>query len=99
MILMHIYLPLHINSHQSNTFNPSSGRSPHITRRLIHVNTRDREPSRIPVKKLVHSMSKNKKRTHKIKSFIRQLTRKSSPLHNLLMKSFLVSKALLVSPI
>ena len=54
----------HINS-KSNAFNRSSGRSRCIARHFVHVNTRDREPSRIAMKKLVHSMSKNKKRRHK----------------------------------
>ena len=74
----------HINSRKSNVFNRISIRSRCITRHLVHVNTRDREPSRIPMKKLVHSMSKNKKRRHKIKSFIKRLIPKSSALHNLL---------------
>ena len=74
----------HINSDKSNAFNQSSCRSRCITRHLVHVNKRDREPSRIPMKKLVHSMSRNKKRRHKIKSFIRRLIPKSSALHNLL---------------
>ena len=73
----------YINSHKSNVFNRISGRSRCITRQL-HVNTRDREPSRIPIKKLIHSMSKKRKRRHKIKSFIRRLIPKSSALHNLL---------------
>ena len=60
----------HINSDKSNAFNRSSCRSRCITRHLVHVNKRDREPSRIPMKKLVHSMSRNKKRRQKIKSFI-----------------------------
>ena len=47
-----------INSRKSNVFNRISGRSRCVTRHLVHVNTRDREPSRIPMKKLVHSMSK-----------------------------------------
>ena len=74
----------HINSDKSNAFNRSLGRSRCITRHFVHVNKRDREPSRIPMKKLVHSMSKNKKRRHKIKSSIRRLIPKSSALHNLL---------------
>ena len=74
----------HMNSDKSNAFNRSSCRSRCITRHLVHVNKRDREPSRIPMKKLVHSMSRNKKRRHKIKSFIRRLIPKSSALHNLL---------------
>ena len=60
----------HMNSDKSNAFNRSSCRSRCVTRHLVHVNKRDREPSRIPMKKLVHSMSKNKTRRHKIKSFI-----------------------------
>ena len=77
----------YINSYKSNVFNRISGRSRCITRHL-HVNTRDREPSRIPMKKLIHSMSKNKKRRHKIKSFIRRLIPKSSALHNLLSTKY-----------
>ena len=73
-----------INSDKSNAFCRSSGRSRRITRRLVHVNKRDREPSRIPMKKLVHSISRNKTRRHKIKSFIGRLIPKSSALHNLL---------------
>ena len=73
-----------INSRKSKVFNRTSGRSRCITRHLVHVNTRDREPSRIPMKKLVHSMSKNKKRRHQIKSFIKRLIPKSSALHDLL---------------
>ena len=78
----------HINSDKSNAFNRSSCRSRCITRHLVHVNKRDREPSRISVKNLVHSMSRNKKRRHKIKSFIRRLIPKSSALHNLLSTSY-----------
>ena len=74
----------HINSDKSSAFNRSLGRSRCITRHLVHVNRCDREPSRIPMKKLVHSMNKNKKRRHKIKSFIKRLIPKSSSLHNLL---------------
>ena len=37
---------------------------------LTHVKSRDREPSRIPVKKLVHLMSKNRKSRRVIKRFI-----------------------------
>ena len=69
----------HINSDKSSAFNRSLGRSRCITRHLVHVNRRDREPSRIPMKKLVHSMNKVK-----IKSFIKRLIPKSSALHNLL---------------
>ena len=74
----------HMNSDKSNAFNQSSCRSRCVTRHLVHVNKRDREPSRIPMKKLVHSMSRNEKRRHKIKSFIGRLIPKSSALHNLL---------------
>ena len=42
----------YINSHKSNVFNRISSRSRCITRHLVHVNTRDREPSRIPIKSL-----------------------------------------------
>ena len=74
----------HINMPKSNAFNRSSGRSRCITRHSVNVNKRDREPSRIPMKKLIHLMSKNKKKRNKIKRFIRRLIPKSSALHNLL---------------
>ena len=74
----------YVNSRKSKVFNRISGRSRCATRHVVHVNTRDREPSRIPMKKLVHSMGKNKKRRRKIKSFIKRLIPKSSALHNLL---------------
>ena len=78
----------HINSDESNAFNRSSGRSRCITRHLVCVNKHDREPSRIPMKKLVNSMSRNKNRRHKMKSFIRRLIPKSSALHNLLSTTY-----------
>ena len=74
----------HINMPKSNAFNRSSSRSRCITRHSVHVNKRDREPSRIPMKKLIHLMSKNKKKRNKIKRFIRRLIPKSSALRNLL---------------
>jgi hypothetical protein len=63
-----------------NNFSRSRSRSKHLT----HVKSRDREPSRIPVKKLVHLMSKNRKSRHVIKRFIKQSIPKSSCFHNLL---------------
>ena len=39
---------------KSNAFNRSSGRSRCITRHLVQVNKRDRDPPRIPMKKVVH---------------------------------------------
>ena len=72
----------HINVSQCNTFIRSRSRC--ITRSLVHAKRREREPSRIPMKKLIYFMSKNKKRRHKIKSYIRQLIPKSSALYNLL---------------
>ena len=83
----------HINSPKFNMF--VGIRSRCITRPLEHVNRRDREPSRIPMKKLVYLM-KNKKRRQKIKSCIRQkikscirqLIPKSSALHNLLLTAY-----------
>ena len=74
----------YINSRKSKVFNRISGRSRCVTRHVVHVNTRDCEPSRIPMKKLVHSMGKNKKRRLKIKSCIKRLIPKSSALHDLL---------------
>ena len=74
----------HINMPKSNAFNRSSGRSRCITRHLVQVNRRDCDPPRIPMNKLVHFMSKNKKKRTKIKRFIRRLIPKSSALHNLL---------------
>ncbi len=50
----------------------------------MHIRKRDREPSRIPMKKLVYLMSKNKTKRRKIKSLIKQLIPKSSSWHNLL---------------
>ena len=63
-----------------NNFSRSRSRSKHLT----HVKSRDREPSRIPVKKLVHLMSKNRKSRRVIKRFIKQSIPKSSCFHNLL---------------
>ena len=71
----------HINVSQCNAFIRSRSRC--ITRSLVHAKRREREPSRIPMKKLVYFMSKNKKRRHKIKSYVRQLIPKSSALYNL----------------
>ncbi len=50
--------------------------------RSVHIRKRDREPSRIPMKKLVYLMSKNKTRRRKLKSLIKQFISKS--WHNLL---------------
>ena len=63
-----------------NNFSLSRSRSKNLTR----VKSRDREPSRIPVKKLVHLMSKNRKSRRVIKRFIKQSIPKSSCFHNLL---------------
>jgi hypothetical protein len=63
-----------------NNFSRSRSRSKNLT----HVKSRDREPSRIPVKKLVHLMSKNRKSRRVIKRFIKQSIPKSSCFHNLL---------------
>ena len=48
----------------------NSSRSRSRSKNLTHVKSRDREPSRIPVKKLVHLMSKNRKSRRVIKRFI-----------------------------
>jgi hypothetical protein len=58
------------------------------TKSLIHVRKRDREPSRIPVKKLVNLMRKNRKRRYKIKLLIKRLIPKSSAWHNLLSTQY-----------
>ncbi len=50
----------------------------------VHIRKRDREPSRIPMKKLIYLMSKNKTKRRKIKSLIKQFIPKSSSWHNLL---------------
>jgi hypothetical protein len=50
-----------------NSFSRSRSRSKHF---ITHVKSRDREPSRIPVKKLVHLMNKNRKSRRVIKRFI-----------------------------
>ena len=55
---------------------------------LIHVRKRDREPSRIPVKKLVNLMRKNRKRRYKIELLIKRLIPKSSAWHNLLSTQY-----------
>ena len=75
-----------INFPQWNTFTRS--RSQCTTRPLVHAKRRDREPSRIPMKKLVYFISKNKKRRHKIKNYIRHLILKSSALQNLLSTTY-----------
>ena len=71
----------HLTSNQSYAFNRSRSR---CIQHLVHAKRRDREPSRIPMKKLVYLMSKNKTRRHRIKSFIRQFIPESSSWHNLL---------------
>ena len=68
------------STHPYNNFSRSRSRSKNLT----HVKSRDREPSRIPVKKLVHLMSKNRKSRRVIKRFIKQSIPKSSCFHNLL---------------
>ena len=59
------------------------GRSRSETKGSIYAK-RDREPSRIPITKIVHLMAKNKSRRRKIKMFIKTLIPKSSAWHNLL---------------
>ena len=63
-------------------------RSRCITRYLAHAEGRDRESSRILMKKLVHLMSKNKTKRRKIKRFIKQYIPKSSSRHNFLSTRF-----------
>ncbi len=72
----------HLTSNQSYAFNRSRSRcTKHL---LVRTKRRDREPSRIPMKKLVYLMSKNKTRRRRIKSLIRRFIPKSSSWHNLL---------------
>ncbi len=68
-------------SNQSYAFDRSR---PRCIKYLVHAKRRDCEPSRIPMKKLVYLMSKNKTRRRRIKSFIRRFIPKSSSWHNLL---------------
>ena len=75
------YVIIKTNPYQPNAFNQSGGRLRCITRHFVHDKRRDREPSRIPMKKLVHLMRKNKTRRSKIKRFIRQYIPKSSSWH------------------
>ena len=70
-----------LTSNQLYTLDRS--RSPCITH-FAHARKRDREPSRIPMKKLVYLMSKNKTRRRRIKSLIKQFIPKSSCWHKLL---------------
>ena len=76
----------HINVSQCNTFIRSRSRC--ITLSLVHAKRHEHEPSRNPMKMLIYFMSKNKKRRHKIKSYVRQLIPKSSALHNLLSTGY-----------
>ncbi len=54
------------------------------SRKSVHIRKRDREPSRIPIKKLINLMNKNKKLRRKIKMSIKRLIPESSAWHNLL---------------
>ena len=47
---------------KSNAFNRSSGRSQCITRHSVHLNKRDREPSRIPMHEKVDSFNEQKEK-------------------------------------
>ncbi len=69
-------------SRTSDNFDPPPSRS--RNRDSVHIRKRDREPSRIPIKKLINLMSKNKKLRRKIKISIKRLIPKSSAWHNLL---------------
>ena len=74
-----------IKSELLSTFTYAFNRSrSRCIQHLVHAKRRDREPSRIPMKKLVYLKSKNKTRRHRIKSYIRQLISESSSWHNLL---------------
>ena len=72
------------DSQKYNAFIRSTGRSRSKTRHLSHLKRHDREPSRIPMKKFVNLMMKNRKKRSRIKRYIRQFIPKSSALHNLL---------------
>ncbi len=74
-----------IKSELLSTFTYAFNRSrSRCIQHLVHAKRRDRELSRIPMKKLVYLMSKNKTRRRRIKSFIRQFIPESSSWHNLL---------------
>ena len=72
-------LPL-LPTRRYNNLSQSRSHSKHLTR----VKSRDRELSRVPIKKLVYLMSKDRKRRCVIKRFIKQSIPKSSCFHNLL---------------
>ncbi len=55
---------------------------------VTHVKSRDREPSRIFIRKLVDLMSKYRTQRHMLKRFIKQSIPKSSCFHNLLSTSY-----------
>ena len=69
-------------SRASDNFGRRRSRS--RNRDSVHIRKRDREPSRIPIKKLLNLMSKNKKLRRKIKISIKRLIPESSAWHNLL---------------
>jgi hypothetical protein len=71
----------HLTSNQSYVFDRSRSQ---CIRHSKYARKRDREPSRIPMKKFVHLMTKNKTRRRRIKSLIKQFIPKSSCWHNLL---------------
>ncbi len=71
----------HLTSNQSYAFDRNRSR---CIKHSAHAKRRDREPSRIPMKKLVYLMSKNKTRRCRIKSLIKQFIPKSSSWPNLL---------------
>ena len=76
----------HIHSNYNFAF--IQNRSRCIIRSSVHAKRRDREPSRIVIKKLVYFMNRNKKRRNKMKKYIRRLIPKSSALHNLLSTAY-----------
>ena len=69
-------------SRTSDNFGSRPSRS--RNRDSVHIRKRDRELSRIPIKKLINLMSKNKKLRFKIKISLKRLIPESSAWHNLL---------------
>lgn len=81
------HVPTHVK--QTKYYHPSDNLrlSRSETESSIH-GKRDREPSRIFVKKIVSLMAKNKSRRRKIKMFIKKMIPKSSAWHNFLSTAY-----------
>ena len=56
--------------------------------KLIHVETCDREQSKVPVQKFLIFMSKNRKHGRNVKKSLKQIIRGSSSCHNLLFVQY-----------